>query len=204
MKTPRPPSRQLSAREPQGSREERRVAAERPRGVLETILVPVDFSPCSRKALQYAVLFARRFRARLRFLHVLPRPHAAGWEFEAAGYDPQAAAVWRTQAEHQLWDLIRETVPAPLVAGVEVRQGAPALEIVHTAKATGTDLIIMATHGHTGRVHAFIGSVAADVTRLAPCPVLVVRELERDFLAAPVSPAEVFAGPARAAARSGL
>jgi hypothetical protein len=40
----------------------------------------------------------------------------------------------------------------------------------------------MSTHGHTGRIHAFIGSVAADVTRLAPCPVLVVREHERDFV----------------------
>ncbi len=55
---------------------------------LEKILVPVDFSDCSQKALQYAIPFARQFKAQMIFLHVLPLHYAAGREFEVGNYDP--------------------------------------------------------------------------------------------------------------------
>ena len=44
------------------------------------------------------------------------------------------------------------------------------------------NLIIVSTHGRTGLKHVFMGSVAENVVRLAPCPVLVVREHEHEFL----------------------
>jgi len=149
---------------------------------LEKILVPVDFSDCSKKALQYAVPFARQFKAQMIFLHVMPVHFTAGWEFEAGNYDPLIEGDARVQTERQLTTLIQQIVPARIPTRIEIRHGAPAIEIVDAAKELNAGLIIMSTHGHTGRIHAFIGSVAADVTRLAPCPVLVVREHEREFV----------------------
>jgi len=44
------------------------------------------------------------------------------------------------------------------------------------------DLIVIATHGYTGLKHVLLGSTAERVVRHAPCPVLTVRERERDFV----------------------
>jgi nucleotide-binding universal stress UspA family protein len=149
---------------------------------LEKILVPVDFSECSRKALQYAVPFARQFKAQMIFLHVIPVHNASGWDFEPGHLDPLLEGDLRVRIERQLSELIKQIVPARIPSRIEIRNGAPAIGIVEAARELNAGLIIMSTHGHTGRVHALIGSVAADVTRLAPCPVLVVREHERDFV----------------------
>jgi len=64
----------------------------------------------------------------------------------------------------------------------EVRTGLAAFEIVEAAKELDVDLIVIATHGYTGWKHFCIGSTAERVVRAAPCPVLVVREKEHDFV----------------------
>ena len=53
--------------------------------------------------------------------------------------------------------------------------GVPFQAIIDTATEKDVDLIIMGTHGRTGLTHVLMGSVAENVVRLAPCPVLVVR-----------------------------
>ena len=63
-----------------------------------------------------------------------------------------------------------------------VRTGSPADEIVDAAKEMGVDLIILSTHGRTGLKHLLLGSMTENVVRRAPCPVLVVREREREFV----------------------
>ncbi|MGC9944286.1 MAG: universal stress protein [Verrucomicrobiota bacterium] len=155
---------------------------------LEKILVPVDFSDCSKKALQYAVPFACQSKAEMIFLHVLTTHYATGWEFEVGSYDPSSDGEVRKDVEQRIADLIAETVPGNIATKIDVRHGTPANEIVNAAKEMDVSLIIMSTHGHTGRVHAFIGSVAGDVTRLAPCPVLVVREHEHEFIPSQTNP----------------
>ena len=55
-------------------------------------------------------------------------------------------------------------------------------QIAAVAKEIDADLIIISTHGHTGLKHVFLGSVTENVARIAPCPVLVVREEEHEFL----------------------
>jgi nucleotide-binding universal stress UspA family protein len=54
--------------------------------------------------------------------------------------------------------------------------GTPAEAIIEFASATGTSLIVMGTHGRTGLAHLLMGSVAEQVVRTAPCPVLTVRQ----------------------------
>jgi len=56
-----------------------------------------------------------------------------------------------------------------------VAQGPPFVQIPRAAKRLRCDLIVLATHGRTGLRHALLGSVAENVVRHAPCPVLTVR-----------------------------
>ena len=76
------------------------------------------------------------------------------------------------------------SVRAAGVAGARstLRTGVATHEIVEAAKELDVDLIVIATHGYTGWKHFAIGSTAERVARAAPCPVLVVREKEHDFL----------------------
>jgi len=63
-----------------------------------------------------------------------------------------------------------------------VLDGTPFVEIVRYAGEAAIDLIIMPTHGHTGLAHMIIGSTTERVIRKAPCPVLVLRDEEREFV----------------------
>ncbi len=62
-----------------------------------------------------------------------------------------------------------------------VKTGKPFVEIIETAKEEDVDLIIIATHGHSGVEHILFGSTAEKVVRKAPCPVLTLREPIKGF-----------------------
>ncbi len=154
-------------------------AASEPSIRIKEILVPVDFSVCSKKALAYAVAFARQFQATITVLHAV--------EFEISGADmdidvPQVRSTLRLSGERQLARLVRETIGRQVVADTLVRTGQPYAEIVEAARARNVDLIIMATHGNSGIARFFIGSTTERVVRHAPCPVLIVREQEHEFV----------------------
>lgn len=149
-------------------------AVHRPAFKLEQVLVPVDFSDCSKKALQYAIPFARQFGASLTLLHAVQHYPAAP---EVVVLETESLEA----AQAQLIELVRSIDPA-IRSRTLVRSGTPHLEIVNAAKELGSDLIIISTHGHRGLAHMFLGSTAEKVVRHAPCPVLVVREAEREFV----------------------
>jgi nucleotide-binding universal stress UspA family protein len=148
---------------------------------LRTILVPIDFSSCSRKALQYAIPLAKEFGAALTLLHVVHVNYAAGPEFGAMDF-PLIEADLRKSAEEELAKLGAAEVQGRVVFACLVRSGLEVIEIVGAAKKLESDLIVISTHGRTGLKHVFMGSVAENVVRLAPCPVLVVREHEHEFV----------------------
>lgn len=151
---------------------------------ISKILYPTDFSELSLLALRYAREFAEQFSAQLFCLHVVDEAQqywaALGPEatpIAAPIEDIMAAANSQMQAfqdEH----LIGLTY-APVT---KVLMGRPFLEIVNYAKETGSDLLVMATHGRSGFMHALMGSTAEKVVRKAPCPVLTVRSGENDFV----------------------
>jgi universal stress protein A len=144
-----------------------------------TILVPIDFSDCSKKALQYAVPFAHQFNAAITLVHVVQVNRFSGVDFGAVDLPLLEAGAVKS-AEEQLMALAKKEVPVPVAASV--RSGQPVQEIVAAARAIQADLIIISTHGRTGLKHVFLGSVAENVVRYAPCPVLVVREHEHEFI----------------------
>ena len=149
---------------------------------IKKILVPVDFSECARKALQYAIPLAKEHQAAITLLYVIASPAYVGGEFGATQY--QFEVETRASGEKELAKLIVDEVRGEVSADTLVRSGSPALEIIEVAKQLAADLIVISTHGHTGLTHVFLGSVAEHVVRWAPCPVLVVREQEHEFLAA--------------------
>ena len=154
---------------------------------LQNILVPVDFSNSSQKALTYAVAFARQFGAKLWVLHVVEIPYLGGYgEMET----PPLQDDLETAARENIAQLVQTHVAGAVPATTQVRLGQPWYEITQTAQETGADLIIVATHGYTGLKHILLGSTAERVVRHAFCPVLVMREREREFVATPAAPTD--------------
>lgn len=156
------------------------LAAAPPFFKLKHILVPVDFSGCSRKALQYAMPFASAFQARLTLLHVIQVNYGAG-EFGLIDV-PRLEKQMREGAGQELASFAETEVRPGLPVETAVVIGRPVSEIVHMAKESQVDLIIIATHGHTGIRHVLLGSTVENVVRHAPCPVLTVREHEHEFV----------------------
>ena len=160
--------------------QEPRPRAQASRIALTSILVPVDFSPLSKKALQYALRFAEEFNAKLKLVHVVEPDVPPA--FDGLMIPPPVISTNSDRAKKlkQLASSVQTARINPLQS--TVRTGLPAHEIVEAAKELDVDLIIIATHGYTGWKHFAIGSTAERVVRAAPCPVLIVREKQHEFV----------------------
>jgi nucleotide-binding universal stress UspA family protein len=147
---------------------------------ISRILVPVDFSPHSDLALRYVIPLAGRLGASVHLLHVVEPLPALALTGESL-YLPDVAeleARIMADAERQIGKSRAIVSAAGPAVTAEIASGHAAAEIVRTAGLRKCDLIVMGTHGRTGLAHMFMGSVAEKVTRVAPCPVLTVREAE--------------------------
>jgi len=147
---------------------------------IRRILVPVDFSANARKAVTYANAFARQFGAAVTFLHVVQVNYAYG-EFGAIDFTALEREM-RTGAQKELDALLATARSAGIAADALIREGSPAKIIADVARELGSDLLVVSTHGYTGLKHVLMGSIAEQVVRYAPCPVLVVREQEQEFV----------------------
>jgi len=148
---------------------------------LKKILVPTDFSETSKKAVQYALRFAEQFGCEIAMLYVVePATPMIG---APIGLEPFTEKDEFSMAEKDLAILAAESrkIGAHSVSSL-VRVGHAPHEITKAARDLDVDLIIIATHGYTSWQHFCIGSTAERVVRTAPCPVLVVREKEHEFV----------------------
>jgi nucleotide-binding universal stress UspA family protein len=146
----------------------------KPAVVIKRILVPIDFSEYSLHALQYAVRFAKQFKAELLLLHVIePVVYPTDFSFGQIAF-PNIEDELHRRGEEELKRL-REEVGREVAARSFIRLGKPFLEITEAAREHSADLIIIASHGHTGVEHILFGSTAEKVIRKAHCPVLTVR-----------------------------
>ena len=148
---------------------------------IKSILVPIDFSPESEKALAYAAPLARHFVAKLKLLHVVepvPTPDFSG-AFPLAMENQQVAANCQDLLRRAIKDL---NIEPELVEKTLVRYGRAFHEITDAARSLKSDLVIISTHGHTGLKRVLLGSTTERVVRHAPCPALVVRSSEHEFV----------------------
>lgn len=148
---------------------------------ISRVLVPIDFSDYSKNALKYAVNFVKQFQAKL-FLVYVVEPVIYPPDFSMGQIAiPSADLDMDKRAIEELNKLAEQEIPPEIKVKTIVKTGKPFIEIIETAKEAEIDLIIIATHGHTGMEHILFGSTAEKVVRKAPCPVLTLREPVKGF-----------------------
>jgi nucleotide-binding universal stress UspA family protein len=141
------------------------------------ILCPVDFSDVSHEALVAAADIARSNDALLEIVHIF---ELSLFAFPQITIRPDIAEemINKGRANLARWAKEAEGLGVRRVESSQP-EGVPWDAIIRLARDHQADLVVMGTHGRTGVRHALIGSVAERVVRHAPCPVLVVRPLER-------------------------
>jgi nucleotide-binding universal stress UspA family protein len=147
-----------------------------PGGVFYRIVVPTDFSRCAEEAWALAQRLADAFGSELVLLHVLveaPLFQEGPFSMDKARRVYEAARKW---AEESLEQWAGTARGKGLNVRWVLRTGVPYREIVALATDERADLVLMGTHGRGGIDRALLGSVADRVVRLAPSPVLTVRE----------------------------
>ncbi len=145
---------------------------------IEHILVPIDFSEPSRKALRRAIKFAGHFGARITLLHVVEpfdQPDFAYFPLIIDG----SKIIKMAQRKLEVLARTRPGEKCPIETKL-VRTGKPFHEITEAARELKVDLIIISAHGYAVLKHALMGSTVERVVRHAPCPVLTLRETEKE------------------------
>jgi nucleotide-binding universal stress UspA family protein len=144
--------------------------------LLRRVLVPTDLSPHSLKAIDVACALADAAHAAIQFVHVVePAPFLSSLnDLPIVLSDEELMGRWKRLIER----LAEERGTPHTTVSSEVRIGKPAHEIVAIAEETRPDLLVISTHGRTGLKHVLLGSTAERIVRLAPCPVMVVRDRE--------------------------
>ena len=144
------------------------------------ILMATDFSPASEAALEEAARLARESGASLRLLHVYENPAVAALPYVPTDGYLDALIAARTEAESRMQRLLSRDALRGLEARAIVTKGLPGTQIVENAIREKADLIVMGTHGRRGVARLILGSVAAMVIAVAPCPVLTIRMAPRE------------------------
>ena len=143
------------------------------------VLVPIDFSACTTKALQYAAAFAREYKAMITLIHVV-KPDGS---YARRNLSRERLIEELCEAgEKQLRKLVDVIWGDEITTDMVVATGRPHVQIINEAREMNADVIIMASHGVVGSWGLFRRNTVPKVVRCAPCPVLVVRPLGRDIV----------------------
>ena len=146
---------------------------------IQKILFPTDFSECANQAMNHAIFLAGQYGAALHLLHAVVLHSDLE---DALQRFPEAEDVYarvEKVAQSRAAELLAPHRSEALVVKEVQRRGVAAAEVtLEYAEQEGVDLIVMGTHGRRGLGHLFLGSVAAEVVRLARCPVLTLRQQE--------------------------
>ena len=139
------------------------------------ILVPVDFSDCSRAALSHALSLAGQLDAAIDVLHVVEVPTFRTEPRIAKDSGSTTLREYALENGRAELDVFLGTLAPGQRDRVSVKLdvGRPRDCILDQAKRY--DLVVIGTHGRTGRAHSLAGSVAESIVRMASCPVLTVR-----------------------------
>jgi nucleotide-binding universal stress UspA family protein len=136
---------------------------------IRTILHPTDFSEYSDYAFRLACALARDYGARLVVLHVTT-PLTVVY---SDGIIPPEPVPCRDEAREKLDQM--QAADADVRTEHMLADGDAATEILRVAASAKADVILMGTHGRTGLGRLLMGSVAENVLRKAPCPVVTVK-----------------------------
>lgn len=143
------------------------------------ILVPIDFSHFSKKALAEAVKLAGCCDGKIFLLHVeedifhMKQIHKTHPPLENICEEVHKGFV---AANKKRLEEFKAYIPKRLYGGALVKEGHPFVEIIKFAQGRCMDIIIMSSRGKSDIKHALLGSVAEKVARKALCPVLLIKD----------------------------
>jgi nucleotide-binding universal stress UspA family protein len=148
------------------------------------ILVPVDFSPHSETALLCAAELAEKLGNKLVILHVVHDLNEAPGYYSVKGRDKQLRRMEDVAAEmlDEFFHTMQKKhsgLPALKAATTMLVVGLPVNRILESAEKTHARMIVMGSQGRTGLARAMLGSKAEQVVRLAPVPVMIVKDGEK-------------------------
>lgn len=134
-----------------------------------TVLLGTDFSDSSELALRCASAQAQAVDGGLLIVYVIPISIADGEGMLHAGVEAED----RVLVQQRLQQVVPDGFDGPVEHLLE--EGDPAEVLVRLATERKVELIVLGTHGRTGLARLLMGSVAEQVVRRAPCPVLTVK-----------------------------
>ncbi len=142
------------------------------------ILVPIDYSACSRTALRFAADLAERYHAALDIVHVWDRPSYVTDVMLTTTEVMSRKSLFhliQENAQRDLDEFLKGTeLPQAMVATGRLLSGDPATTLLNEIKQGRHGLVVIGTHGRTGLSHILLGSVAEKLVRLSHVPVVVV------------------------------
>lgn len=140
------------------------------------ILCPVDFSPASKRALQNAIIMARKFKSELTILSVYETQF---FSWFSSGKEKEAEYEEAVKTHKKALDDFLEEFDLSMVNySKEVTNGSPSEEILKTISKKMIDLLIMGTSGKTGINRMLMGSVTEKVIREVPCSFLTLKDTD--------------------------
>ena len=139
---------------------------------MKRILFPIDFTENSSKILPYVLSVSEKYDGMIYLLHVVEdlREWVSGFYIPLNQYKEEALKG----AEKALDRVCEEQLQSCPNFQKRTLFGDPAQEILKTIESEGIDLVIMGTHGRKGLEHVFFGSVAENVVKKSPVPVLTI------------------------------
>jgi universal stress protein A len=144
----------------------------------KNILFPTDLSENSKEAMKYATSLAEHYDASLHIIHVTLGVNQY-LAYDVNVYIPDDIKQnERKKLEDNLKKLPPDEMGTPTSVKHEILEGLPVPEISQYIKDNNIDLVVMGTHGHTGLKHLIIGSVAENIVRSSPVPVLTIHAKE--------------------------
>ncbi len=142
------------------------------------ILVPVDGSKFSTNAARKAVVIAQKHSSKITILHVIN--HSQLYSMGPPQSLPMITDAMmdglKTGAEMILADTLKAVSPTTVEIKTELEWGIPSQVIIAKARDGICDLIVMGSRGLGAVSGLLLGSVSDRVAKLAPCPVLLVKE----------------------------
>jgi len=140
---------------------------------VDKILFPCDFTECSSKVLPYVLSMAERYDSQVYILYV-DELHEWGGHF----IPHQSLTVLRDEAlkaaEKTMDKVCEEQLQSCPNFQRKIVSGDPAAEILKTIESEGIDMVVMGTHGRKGIEERIFGSIAENVVKKSPVPVLIV------------------------------
>jgi len=139
-----------------------------------SILVPVDYSEPSRRALELALSLSDS--AEVTVVHAWDRPSYVGEQQIAHpdGSRRSLSELIRENAEREMTEFLARVVSGSKTFKHHLLTGDPVTAIISEASKPGYDLLVVGTHGRTGMTKLLLGSVTEKLIRLSPIPVLTV------------------------------